>query len=345
MTLQTRFTQLFGVTHPIVQGGMQWVGRAELVAAVANAGALGFLTALTQPTPEALYEEIQRCRKLTSRPFGVNLTMLPTITPPPYEEYVQAIIDAGVSIVETAGSLPTERLEQLKQAGILVLHKCTSVRHALSAERRGVDAISIDGFECAGHPGEDDIPGLVLIPRAVESLSIPVIASGGIADGRGLVAALALGAEGVNMGTRFMCTKEAPVHPNIKERIVASDERQTELIFRPLRNTARVASNEVSREVVRRLNAGGNFESVRELVAGARGRRVYETGDADLGIWTVGMSQGLIHDIPSVAELVERVIREAEEIIAGRLPALMRDKTPTTQTSKTPMPQTSEQPS
>ncbi|MBL3668067.1 nitronate monooxygenase [Streptomyces sp. M2CJ-2] len=317
--ISTRFTELFGVTHPLVQGGMQWVGRAELVAAVANAGALGFITALTQPTPGDLAREIERCRTMTDRPFGVNLTILPSINPPPYDEYCRAIIDSGVTIVETAGNLPTEFVEMLKPAGVRILHKCTSIRHALKAQSVGVDALSIDGFECAGHPGEDDIPGLVLLPRAASTLSIPFIASGGIADARGLVAALALGADGVNMGTRFMCTVESPIATPVKEAIVAATERDTELIFRPLRNTARVASNSVSREVVRRLAEDPRFETVRELVAGARGRRVYEEGDPELGIWTVGMVQGLIDDIPTVSALVDRVVEEACGLIENRL--------------------------
>ncbi|MEU6008327.1 nitronate monooxygenase [Streptomyces sp. NPDC047453] len=317
--ISTRFTELFGVTHPLVQGGMQWVGRAELVAAVANAGALGFITALTQPTPQDLTREIERCRTMTDRPFGVNLTILPSINPPPYAEYCRAIIDSGVTIVETAGNLPTEFVEMLKPAGVRILHKCTSIRHALKAQSVGVDALSIDGFECAGHPGEDDIPGLVLLPRAASTLSIPFIASGGIADARGLVAALALGADGVNMGTRFMCTMESPIATPVKEAIVAATERDTELIFRPLRNTARVASNSVSREVVRKLAEDPRFETVRELVAGARGRRVYEEGDPELGIWTVGMVQGLIDDIPTVSALVDRVVEEACGLIENRL--------------------------
>src|SRR6478735_108674 len=261
--MKTRFTELVGVEHPIVQGGMQWVGRAELVAAVANAGALGLITALTQPTPEDLTKEIARCRSLTDKPFGVNLTILPS-------------------------NKPQEHVTEFRKHGIKVIHKCTSVRHGLSAERMGVDALSIDGFECAGHPGEDDTPGLILIPAAADKIKIPMIASGGFGDGRGLVAALALGAEGINMGTRFMCTKESPIHQLVKERIVANDERETELIFRPLRNTARVASNTVSREVVEILDRGGQFEDVRELVAGARGKMVYANGDADEGIWSAG---------------------------------------------------------
>ncbi len=320
MALKTRFTETFGIEHPIVQGGMQWVGRAELVAAVANAGGLGFITALTQPTPDDLRREIERCQKLTDKPFGVNLTILPAITPPPYAEYRQAIIDSGVKIVETAGYKPQEHVDHFKEHGIKVIHKCTAVRHALSAERMGVDAISIDGFECAGHPGEDDIPGLILIPAAADKVKIPMIASGGFGDARGLVAALALGADGVNMGTRFMCTVESPIHQKVKEQIVANDERQTNLIFRTLHNTARVAKNTVSDEVVAIERRGGaKFEDVKDLVAGARGRVVYEEGDPDYGIWSAGMVQGLIHDIPTCAELISRMVREAEEIIQGRL--------------------------
>lgn len=321
--LRTRFTEAFGVEHPIVQGGMMWVGRAELVAAVANSGALGFITALTQPTPEDLVKEIARCRDLTDKPFGVNLTILPSITPPPYAEYRQAIVESGITIVETAGSNPADHLPHFKDAGVKVIHKCTSVRHAIKAERTGVDAVSIDGFECAGHPGEDDVPGLVLIPAATAQLRIPVIASGGIADARGLVAALALGAEGVNMGTRFMCTQESPVADEVKRQIVANSELDTKLIFRTLRNTARVASNAVSREVVD-IEARGNatFEDIRELVAGARGRKVFEDGDLDAGIWTAGQCQGLIDDVPTVREMVSRMVAEAEEIIASRLASI-----------------------
>ncbi|MEU5844008.1 nitronate monooxygenase family protein [Rhodococcus sp. NPDC047139] len=317
--MRTRFTEIFGVEHPIVQGGMMWVGRAELVAAVAEAGALGFITALTQPTPEDLVREIQRTRELTDKPFGVNLTILPSINPPPYAEYRQAIIDSGVKIVETAGFNPADHLPHFKDAGIKVIHKCTSVRHAVKAERIGVDAVSIDGFECAGHPGEDDVPGLILIPAATSKLTIPVIASGGIADSRGLVAALALGADGVNMGTRFMCTVESPVAQEVKEQIVRHTERDTKLIFRTLRNTARVATNVVSEEVVEIESRGARFEDIAHLVAGARGRKVFEEGDIDAGIWTAGQSQGLIHDIPTVAELVERMVTEAEAVITGRL--------------------------
>ena len=320
--LRTRFTDTFGIEHPIVQGGMQWVGRAELVAAVAEAGALGFLTALTQPTPEALTEEIRRTRELTDRPFGVNLTILPAITPPPYAEYRRAIVEAGVEIVETAGSNPADHLPDFHGAGIKVIHKATSVRHAVKAASLGVDAVSIDGFECAGHPGEDDVPGLVLIPAAADALRdspCVLIASGGIADARGLVAALALGADAVNMGTRFQCTVESPIHDRIKQEIVANDERSTDLIFRTLRNTARVARNEVSQEVVRIEREGGTFDDLRDLVAGARGRLVYEEGDPDRGVWSASLVQGLIHDVPTCQELVTRMVAEAEELITSRL--------------------------
>ena len=317
MTLRTKFTEAFGVEHPIAQGGMQWVGRAELVAAVANAGALGFITALTQPTPADLANEIAKTRDLTDKPFGVNLTILPAINPPPYDEYRQVIVDSGIKIVETAGSNPAPHLPMFHDNGIKVLHKCTSVRHAVKAQSLGVDGISIDGFECAGHPGEDDIPGLVLIPAAADKIEIPLIASGGFAD------ALALGADGVNMGSRFMCTVESAIHQNVKEAIVAGSELDTELIFRPLRNTARVASNAVSREVVQILNNGGQFEDVKDLVAGKRGVKVYEVGDLDAGIWSVGTSMGLINDIPTCGDLVSRMVSEAEDLINGRLAGMV----------------------
>jgi len=324
MAIKTRFTEMFGVEHPIAQGGMQWVGRAGLVAAVANAGALGFITALTQPTPEDLTKEIARCRELTDKPFGVNLTILPAIKPPPYAEYRQAIIEAGVKIVETAGYKPQEHVDEFKKHGVKVLHKCTSVRHGLSAERMGVDAISIDGFECAGHPGEDDVPGLILIPAAADQIKIPMIASGGFGDARGLVAALALGAEGINMGTRFCATIEAPIHDRIKHEMIALDERSTDLIFRTLNNTARVAKNLVSQQVVEIERRGGaEFEDVRELVAGARGRTVYEDGDPNDGIWAAGMVLGLIHDIPTCRELITRIVSEAETLISRRLPGFV----------------------
>jgi len=324
--LKTRFTEMFGVEHPIAQGGMQWVGRAGLVAAVANAGALGFITALTQPTPEDLTKEIARCRDLTDKPFGVNLTILPAINPPPYAEYRQAIIEAGIKIVETAGNKPQEHVDEFKKHGIKVLHKCTSVRHGLSAERMGVDAISIDGFECAGHPGEDDVPGLILIPAAADKIKIPMIASGGFGDARGLVAALALGAEGVNMGTRFMATVESPIHENVKRQMVENDERATELIFRTMRNTSRVAKNAISVQVAQMEREGAKFEDVRDLVAGSRGKVVYETGDPDHGIWSAGQIQGLIHDIPTCAELVSRMVAGAEDLINGRLAGMIKSR-------------------
>jgi NADH:quinone reductase (non-electrogenic) len=323
--LKTRFTELFGVDHPIVQGGMQWVGRAELVAAVADAGALGFLTALTQPTPEALAQEIARCRAMTGRPFGVNLTILPTIKRVPYDEYMAAIIESGVKVVETAGNNPENYIPVFKTAGIRIIHKCTAVRHALKAERLGVDAVSIDGFECAGHPGEDDTPGLILIPCAADKLGIPFIASGGFGDARGLVAALALGADGVNMGTRFMATREAPIHDSVKQALVESDERQTSLIFRTMRNTSRVHKNAVAEKVIEiEHRPGSSFTDVQDFVAGVKGRQVLETGALDRGIWSAGQVQGLIKDVPSVKELVHRIVREAEEMIAGRLSGMMR---------------------
>ncbi|MGX9391723.1 NAD(P)H-dependent flavin oxidoreductase [Nitrobacteraceae bacterium UC4446_H13] len=317
--IKTRFTEMFGVKHPIAQGGMQWVGKAELVSAVANAGGLGFITALTQPTPEDLTKEIKRTRDLTDQPFGVNLTILPAVKPPPYAEYRAAIIESGIKAVETAGYKPEEHITEFQKHGIKVIHKCTAVRHAVSAQRMGADAISIDGFECAGHPGEDDIPGLILIPAAAEKITIPMIASGGFGDGRGLVAALALGAEGINMGTRFLATKEAPIHQKIKEQIVANDERATDLIFRTMRNTSRVSRNDVSQEVVRLEKEGAKFEDVRHLVIGARGKVVYESGDQNYGIWSAGLIQGLIHDIPTCAELITRIVADAENIIQQRL--------------------------
>ena len=318
--MRTRFTELMGVEHPIAMGGMQWVGRAPLVAAVAEAGALGFLTALTQPTPEELTAEIGRVRDRTDKPFGVNLTILPSMNPPPYVEYRQAIIEAGVTIVETAGNRPHEHVTAFKEAGVKVIHKCTAVRHALSAERMGVDAISIDGFECAGHPGEDDIPGLILIPAAADKVTVPMIASGGFGDGRGLAAALALGADGINMGTRFLATQECAIHDNVKQKIVDSDERDTNLIFRNLKNTARVGKNAISDEVVRILaRPDAKFEDVAHLVGGVKGRAAIESGDLNQGMYWAGMIQGLIHDVPTVAELVHRIVADAEAIIGQRL--------------------------
>jgi NAD(P)H-dependent flavin oxidoreductase YrpB (nitropropane dioxygenase family) len=323
MPIRTRFTETFGIENPIVCGGMMWVGRAPLIAAVANAGALGFLTALTQPTPEELAREIQRARELTDKPFGVNLTILPSIKPPPYAEYRQAIIESGIRIVETAGYRPDEHVAEFKQHGIKVVHKCTAVRHALTAERMGVDAISIDGFECAGHPGEDDIPGLILIPAAADKVRIPILASGGFGDGRGLAAALALGADGINMGTRFCATVEAQIHDNFKKAMVDNDERATQLIFRSYRNTARVARNAISQQVVEAEIEGKPFEEVAHLVKGGRGREGLESGDINHGIWSAGQVQGLIRDIPSVSELVDRIMQEAESIISQRLAGML----------------------
>lgn len=320
MKLKTRITELLGIEYPIVQGGMMWVGRAELAAAVSNAGGLGILTALTQPTPDALRAEIERCRTMTDKPFGVNLTILPSMTPPPYAEYRKAIIDMGIKIVETAGHNPQEHVEDFKNNGIIVLHKCTAVRHAASAQRMGVDVISIDGFECAGHPGEDDIPGMVLIPAAADKVSIPMLASGGIGDGRGLVAALALGAEGINMGTRFCATVEAPIHDNVKQFLVDNDERATNLIFRSLKNTGRVSRNSVSDKVVEILKSpDATFQDISHLVKGADGRVALETGNLDAGLIWAGQIQGLIHDIPTCAELIERIVSDARSIIQSRL--------------------------
>lgn len=323
--IKTRLTDLLGIERPIVQGGMQNVGYAELASAVSNAGGLGILTALTQPSPEALSAEIARCRSMTDKPFGVNMTVFPTTRTPDYKAYAQAIIDSGVKVVETAGtSAVVEIWQMLKPHGIRILHKCTSVRHALSAERKGVDAISIDGFECAGHPGEDDIPGLILIPAAADKVRIPLIASGGFGDGRGLVAALALGADGINMGTRFCATVEAPIHSNVKQAYLANDERGTNLIFRKFHNTARVGKNSVSDEVVSRLSSpDAVFEDVANLVSGAKGRELLKTGDMSQGIFWAGMVQGLIHDIPTVQELLDRIIAEAEAVIGKRLRGLM----------------------
>ena len=318
--IKTRFTEMFAVEHPIAQGGMQWVGTAELVSAVANAGALGFLTALTQPSPRALADEIARCRTMTDKPFGVNLTVFPTINAPDYNGYAQVIIDSGIKVVETAGTpAVAEQWAMFKNAGIKIIHKCTSVRHALSAERKGVDAISIDGFECAGHPGEDDIPGLILIPAAADKVKIPMLASGGFGDGRGLVAALALGADGINMGTRFCATQEAPIHDGIKQAMVANDERATELMFRSYRNTARVAKNSVSTEAVRIEREGNPFEAIAHLVKGTRGKEGLDNGDPEHGVWSAGMVQGLIHDVPCVKDLIDRIMAEAEAIIETRL--------------------------
>ena len=324
MAFKTRITEMLGIEHPVVQGGMQWVGTAEMASAVSNAGGLGILTALTQPTPEALAAEIARCRSMTSKPFGANITVFPTINAPDYKAYAQAALDGGIRIFETAGTPAVREIwEQVKPHGALILHKCTAVRHALSAERAGVDVISIDGFECAGHPGEDDIPGLILLPAAADKVKIPLLASGGFGDGRGLAAALALGAEGINMGTRFCATVEAPIHQAFKDEMVANDERATDLIFRSYRNTARVAKNGISQAVVAAEAEGKPFGEVADLVKGVRGREGLQTGDTNHGIWSAGMIQGLIHDIPTCEELVGRIVRDAEAIIRGRLDAMI----------------------
>ena len=322
--MKTRLTEMLGIRYPVVQGGMQWVGRAELASAVSNAGGLGILTALTQPTPEDLLKEVQRCREMTDQPFGINLTILPTIKPVPYEAYVQAIVASGVKIVETAGRNPEPHLPAFKQAGIKVIHKCTSIRHSLKAQRIGCDMVSVDGFECAGHPGEDDVTNLILLPLAAERLSIPFIASGGFANGRQLAAALAMGADGINMGTRFMVTKEAPIHERVKQAMVEATELDTSLLYRSLRNTARVFKNSVAQQVLEIESRPGptDFNDIAPLVKGTSGRELFETGNLETGIWSAGMVVGLINDIPSCAELVERIVEEAREIINQRLAAI-----------------------
>lgn len=321
MAIKTRITEMLGIEHPIVQGGMQNVGISELASAVSNAGALGILTALTQPTPVALREEIERCRSMTTKPFGVNLTVFPTINSPDYEAYAKAIIDSGVKIVETAGTPAVREIWNiLKPHGITILHKCTAVRHAVSAEKAGCDIISIDGFECAGHPGEDDIPGLILIPATADQVKIPLLASGGFGDGRGLIAALALGADGINMGTRFCATQEAPIHRNVKQRYIENDERGTNLILRKFRNTARVAKSAVSDAIVEiSARPDATFKDIKHLVAGAKGKEVLQSGDLSLGTFWAGMVQGLIHDIPTCQDLVSRIMSDAESIISNKL--------------------------
>ncbi len=318
--LKTRITDLFGIEHPVIQGGMQWVGYAELVSAVSNAGALGILTALTQPTPEDLAKEIERTREMTDKPFGVNLTVLPTINPPPYEEYAQAIVGSGVKIVETAGRNPEPFMDLFKEYDVKVIHKCTSVRHALKAQSVGVSAITIDGFECAGHPGEDDIPSLVLLPQAAEALDVPVAGCGGFSDAKSLVAALALGGEAIVMGTRFMATKEAGIHQNVKDKMTEADELSTNLMFRTMHNTARVFKNSVSDQVVEIESTGtATFEDIKDLVAGQRGRVVFEKGDLEHGIWSAGISVARVKDVPSCKEMVSRLVSDAENIIDERL--------------------------
>lgn len=324
--MKTKITEMFGIQHPILQGGMHYVGLAELAAAVSNAGGLGIITGLTQRTPELLANEIRRCREMTDKPFGVNLTFLPTVSSPDYPGYIRAIIEGGVKAVETAGNNPQKWLPAMHEAGIKVIHKCTSVRHALKAESIGCDAVSVDGFECGGHPGEDDVPNFILLPRAAEELKIPFVASGGMADGRSLVAALALGAEGINMGTRFIATKEAPVHENVKQAIVAASELDTRLVMRPLRNTERVLRNEAVDRLIEKekaLGANLKFEDIIEQVAGVY-PRIMQDGLMDAGAWSCGMVAGLIHDVPTVKELIDRIMSQADDIITTRLARLVK---------------------
>ena len=319
--MKTRITELLGIKHPIIQGGMHFVGFAELAAAVSNAGGLGIITGLTQKTPELLANEIRRCRDMTDKPFGVNLTFLPALTSPDYPGYIKAIIDGGVKVVETAGNNPQKWLPGLHAAGIKIVHKCTSVRHSLKAEAIGCDAVSVDGFECGGHPGEDDVPNFILLPRAAEELKIPFVASGGMADGRSLVAALSLGADGMNMGTRFMATKEAPIHENVKQALVAASELDTRLVMRPLRNTERVLRNEaVDRLLVKEKTLGANikFEDIIDEVAGVYPKIMLD-GQMEVGAWSCGMVAGLIRDVPTVKELIDRIMAEADGIIRQRL--------------------------
>ena len=321
--MKTRITELFNIEHPIIQGGMHFVGFAELVAAVSNAGGLGIITALTQPTPKDLANEIEKCHGMTDKPFGVNLTFIPSFKDPPYDEYIEAIVHGGIKIVETAGRSPEKYMEQLKAADIKVIHKCTSVRHSLKAEKIGCDAVSVDGFECGGHPGEDDIPNGILLPRAAEELKIPFVASGGMANARSLVSALAFGADGVNMGTRFIATKEAPVHDNVKQRLVEASELETSLVMRPLRNTERVLNNSAVDKIKEiESNHGGDdpnslLEEIRPLVAGSE--RVLRDGDLEAAAWSCGMVAGLIHDVPTCKELIDTIMQEADEIINQRL--------------------------
>ncbi|MEH6557989.1 MAG: nitronate monooxygenase family protein [Oceanicoccus sp.] len=322
--MKTRITELLGIEHPIIQGGMHYVGLAELAAAVSNAGGLGIITGLTQRTPENLAKEIARCKTMTDKPFGVNLTFLPSVTPPDYPGFVQAIIDGGVKVVETAGNNPQKYLPALKEAGIKVIHKCTAVRHALKAEKIGCDAVSVDGFECGGHPGEDDIPNFILLPRAADELTIPFVSSGGMADGRSLVAALAMGAEGMNMGTRFIATQEAPVHENVKQAIVDASELDTRLVMRPLRNTERVLTNPAVERLLQKekeLGANIKFEDIAEEVAGVY-PKIMQEGTMDVGAWSCGMVAGLIHDVPTVQELMDRIMSEADGLIKQRLAGL-----------------------
>ncbi|MBA28835.1 MAG: nitronate monooxygenase [Hyphomonadaceae bacterium] len=328
--MKTAITEMFGIEHPIIQGGMHYVGFAEMAAAVSNAGGLGIITALTQKTPADLANEIARCRDMTDKPIGVNLTFLPVVNAPDYPGYVKAIIEGGVKAVETAGNNPVQVLPILKEHGIKVIHKCTAVRHALKAQSIGCDAVSVDGFECGGHPGEDDIPNMILLPRAADELDIPFVSSGGQADGRSLVASLAMGASGMNMGTRFIATKEAPVHQNVKDAIVAASELDTRLVMRSLRNTERVLNNAAVERLIEKEKALGDkleFKDIIEEVAGVY-PRIMKDGDLDAGAWSCGMVAGLIHDIPTCKELIDRIMKEAEDIITNRLAGMLAGKVP-----------------
>jgi NAD(P)H-dependent flavin oxidoreductase YrpB (nitropropane dioxygenase family) len=319
--MKTRITELFGIEHPIIQGGMHYVGFAEMASAVSNAGGLGIITGLTQPNAEALAAEIARCRTMTDKPFGVNLTFLPAFTQPDYPGYIKAIIDGGVKIVETAGNNPVKWLPILKEHGIKVIHKCTSVRHSLKAESIGCDAVSVDGFECGGHPGEDDVPNFILLPRAAEELKIPFVASGGVANGKQLVAALAMGADGINMGTRFIATQEAPVHINVKNAIVAASELDTRLVMRPLRNTERVMNNEAVERLLAKEKELGDAITIQDILPEVAGvyPKIMKEGTMEAGAWSCGMVVGLIHDIPTCKQLIDGIMAEANSIIHSRL--------------------------
>ena len=319
--IKTKITEMFGIKHPIIQGGMHYVGFAEMASAVANAGGLGIITGLTQKSPEDLAKEIAKCHEMTDKPFGVNLTFLPGFQEPDYPGYIQAIVEGGIKIVETAGRSPEAYMPDLKGAGIKVIHKCTSVRHSLKAEKIGCDAVSVDGFECGGHPGEDDIPNMILLPRAAEELSIPFVASGGMGNGQQLAAALSMGADGINMGTRFIATKEAPVHQNVKEALVAASELDTKLIMRPLRNTERVLANGAVDKILEKEKALGDDIQITDIMDEVAGvyPKIMQEGTMDAGAWSCGMVAGLIHDIPTCKELVERIVSDAEEIIKSRL--------------------------
>ncbi|MEO0818666.1 MAG: nitronate monooxygenase family protein [Pseudomonadota bacterium] len=328
--MKTKITEMFGIEHPIIQGGMHWVGFAEMAAAVSNAGGLGTITALTQKTPEDLANEIAKCSDMTDKPFAVNITFLPSLTPPDYPAIVEKVIKGGVKVVETAGRNPEQVLPALKDAGIKVIHKCTSVRHSLKAQAIGCDAVSVDGFECGGHPGEDDVPNMILLPRAHDELEIPFVSSGGQADGRSLVASLAMGAEGMNMGTRFIATKEAPVHQNVKDAIVAASELDTRLVMRPLRNTERVMKNEAVERLLEKEKALGDKLTIQDILPEVAGvyPRIMSEGDMDAGAWSCGMVAGLIHDIPTCQELVDRIMNQANQIITERMAGMLGTKVP-----------------